>query len=163
MRCTSIVFAPRSFRAVPRVRWCTPLQGYYANLHAHRTTQAWCLQMQDFDELNEVIGTDLMRTGQKYERAPAFLVRRSLWIRCAALDGLICSRPLDCAALHRPVPARLYGVARNAERLAQCVWETEGNVNTCGSSMAICLVRLKQYFDAHATAGPEENLPQART
>jgi 2-methylisocitrate lyase-like PEP mutase family enzyme len=44
------------------------LQGYYASLHAHRTTQPWRSQMLDFDALNEVIGTpDLMRTGRQYE------------------------------------------------------------------------------------------------
>ena len=44
------------------------LQGYYASLNEHRTTQAWRAQMLDFDELNEVVGTpDLMRNGQKYE------------------------------------------------------------------------------------------------
>jgi 2-methylisocitrate lyase-like PEP mutase family enzyme len=44
------------------------LQGYYASLHAHRTTQPWRSQMLDFDALNEVIGTpELMRTGRKYE------------------------------------------------------------------------------------------------
>ena len=44
------------------------LQGYYASLNQHRTTQAWRAQMLDFDELNEVVGTpDLMRNGQKYE------------------------------------------------------------------------------------------------
>ncbi len=44
------------------------LQGYYASLHRHRTTQPWRAQMLDFDALNEVIGTpELMRTGQKYD------------------------------------------------------------------------------------------------
>jgi len=44
------------------------LQGYYASLHQHRTTQPWREQMLDFDALNEVIGTpELMRTGQKYD------------------------------------------------------------------------------------------------
>jgi 2-methylisocitrate lyase-like PEP mutase family enzyme len=44
------------------------LQGYYASLHQHRTTQPWRAQMLDFDALNEVIGTpELMRAGQKYE------------------------------------------------------------------------------------------------
>jgi 2-methylisocitrate lyase-like PEP mutase family enzyme len=44
------------------------LQGYYASLHQHRTTQPWRAQMLDFDALNEVIGTpELMRTGQKYD------------------------------------------------------------------------------------------------
>jgi len=44
------------------------LQGYYASLHTHRTTQPWRPQMLDFDALNEVIGTpELMRTGQKYD------------------------------------------------------------------------------------------------
>ena len=44
------------------------LQGYYASLHRHRTTQPWRAQMLDFDALNEVIGTpELMREGRKYE------------------------------------------------------------------------------------------------
>lgn len=44
------------------------LQGYYASLHQHRTTQPWRPRMLDFDALNEVIGTpELMRTGQKYD------------------------------------------------------------------------------------------------
>jgi len=44
------------------------LQGYYASLHRHRTTQPWRAQMLDFDALNEVIGTpQLMREGRKYE------------------------------------------------------------------------------------------------
>jgi 2-methylisocitrate lyase-like PEP mutase family enzyme len=44
------------------------LQGYYASLHQHRTTQPWRARMLDFDALNEVIGTpELMRAGQKYE------------------------------------------------------------------------------------------------
>lgn len=44
------------------------LQGYYASLHAHRTTQPWRSQMLDFDALNEVIGTpELMLAGKKYE------------------------------------------------------------------------------------------------
>jgi len=44
------------------------LQGYYASLHRHRTTQPWRAHMLDFDALNEVIGTpELMRTGQKYD------------------------------------------------------------------------------------------------
>lgn len=44
------------------------LQGYYASLHAHRTTQPWRSQMLDFDALNEVIGTpELMLSGKKYE------------------------------------------------------------------------------------------------
>lgn len=44
------------------------LQGYYASLHRHRTTQPWRPQMLDFDALNAVIGTpELMLEGQKYE------------------------------------------------------------------------------------------------
>jgi 2-methylisocitrate lyase-like PEP mutase family enzyme len=44
------------------------LQGYYASLHAHRTTQPWRAQMLDFDALNAVIGTpELMRIGKRYE------------------------------------------------------------------------------------------------
>ncbi|ABM57669.1 isocitrate lyase/PEP mutase family protein [Verminephrobacter eiseniae] len=44
------------------------LQGYYASLHRHRTTQPWRGQMLDFDALNAVIGTpELMRIGQRYD------------------------------------------------------------------------------------------------
>jgi 2-methylisocitrate lyase-like PEP mutase family enzyme len=44
------------------------LQGYYASLHAARTTQPWRDRMLDFDALNDVIGTpELMRAGQKYD------------------------------------------------------------------------------------------------
>ena len=44
------------------------LQGYYASLQRHRTTQPWRQQMLDFDALNAVIGTpELMLEGQKYE------------------------------------------------------------------------------------------------
>ena len=44
------------------------LQGYYASLQAHRTTQPWRDRMLDFDGLNEVIGTpQLMAAGQRYE------------------------------------------------------------------------------------------------
>jgi len=44
------------------------LQGYYASLHRHRTTEPWRPRMLDFDALNEVIGTpELMRTGSKYD------------------------------------------------------------------------------------------------
>ena len=44
------------------------LQGYYASLQRHRTTQPWRAQMLDFDALNEVIGTpELMRLGRSYE------------------------------------------------------------------------------------------------
>ncbi len=44
------------------------LQGYYASLHRHRTTQPWRDRMLDFDALNEVIGTpELMRTGRTYD------------------------------------------------------------------------------------------------
>ena len=44
------------------------LQGYYASLHEHRTTQPWRARMLDFDQLNEVIGTpELMLAGRKYE------------------------------------------------------------------------------------------------
>lgn len=45
------------------------LQGYYASLHQHRTTQPWREQMLDFDGLNAVIGTpELMALGQRYDR-----------------------------------------------------------------------------------------------
>ena len=44
------------------------LQGYYASLHRHRTTEPWRPRMLDFEALNEVIGTpELMSTGSKYE------------------------------------------------------------------------------------------------
>ncbi|MBU1357898.1 MAG: isocitrate lyase/phosphoenolpyruvate mutase family protein [Gammaproteobacteria bacterium] len=44
------------------------LQGYYASLHAHRTTQPWRDRMLDFDGLNGLIGTpDLMARGRGYE------------------------------------------------------------------------------------------------
>jgi len=44
------------------------LQGYYASLHAHRTTQPWRDRMLDFEGLNAVIGTpELMAAGQRYE------------------------------------------------------------------------------------------------
>jgi len=44
------------------------LQGYYASLHTHRTTQPWRDRMLDFDGLNDVIGTSaLIQTGKSYE------------------------------------------------------------------------------------------------
>ncbi len=44
------------------------LQGYYASLHRHRTTQPWQQRMLDFDGLNALIGTpELMSVGKKYE------------------------------------------------------------------------------------------------
>lgn len=44
------------------------LQGYYASLAQHRTTQPWRDRMLDFDALNEVIGTpELMALGKRYE------------------------------------------------------------------------------------------------
>ncbi len=44
------------------------LQGYYASLHRHRTTQPWQQRMLDFDGLNALIGTpELMGVGKKYE------------------------------------------------------------------------------------------------
>ncbi len=44
------------------------LQGYYASLAQHRTTEPWRDRMLDFDGLNEVIGTpELMALGQRYE------------------------------------------------------------------------------------------------
>jgi len=44
------------------------LQGYYASLHAQRTTLPWRDRMLDFDGLNEVIGTpELMAAGKRYE------------------------------------------------------------------------------------------------
>ncbi|MEJ8853471.1 isocitrate lyase/phosphoenolpyruvate mutase family protein [Variovorax robiniae] len=44
------------------------LQGYYASLKQHRTTQPWRDRMLDFDGLNEVIETPaLMALGKRYE------------------------------------------------------------------------------------------------
>ncbi|WP_436309786.1 isocitrate lyase/PEP mutase family protein [Variovorax sp. LjRoot130] len=44
------------------------LQGYYASLAQHRTTEPWRDRMLDFDGLNEVIGTpELMALGKRYE------------------------------------------------------------------------------------------------
>ena len=44
------------------------LQGYYASLKQHQTTQPWRDRMLDFDGLNEVIGTaQLLQTGKRYE------------------------------------------------------------------------------------------------
>jgi len=58
-----VIFPGGTARAVTHT-----LQGYYASLHRHRTTQPWRPQMLDFDALNEVIGTpELMRTGRKYD------------------------------------------------------------------------------------------------
>ena len=43
------------------------LQGYYASLKQHQTTQPWRDRMLDFDGLNEVIGTaQLLQTGKRY-------------------------------------------------------------------------------------------------
>ena len=44
------------------------LQGYYASLMRHQTTQPWQDRMLDFDGLNKVIGTaQLLRDGKRYE------------------------------------------------------------------------------------------------
>jgi 2-methylisocitrate lyase-like PEP mutase family enzyme len=44
------------------------LQGYYASLKQHRTTEPWRDRMLDFDGLNAVIGTpELMALGKRYE------------------------------------------------------------------------------------------------
>lgn len=44
------------------------LQGYFANLHTHQTTEPWRAQMLDFDGLNRVIGTpDLLARGARYD------------------------------------------------------------------------------------------------
>jgi 2-methylisocitrate lyase-like PEP mutase family enzyme len=44
------------------------LQGYYASLQQHRTTQPWRDRMLDFDALNDVIETPaLIALGQRYE------------------------------------------------------------------------------------------------
>ena len=44
------------------------LQGYYASLHRHQTTEPWRQAMLDFDALNAVIGTPaLLADGQKYQ------------------------------------------------------------------------------------------------
>jgi len=44
------------------------LQGYYASLLQHRTTQPWRDRMMDFDGLNALIGTpELMDAGRRYD------------------------------------------------------------------------------------------------
>ncbi|MEO7243134.1 MAG: isocitrate lyase/phosphoenolpyruvate mutase family protein [Variovorax sp.] len=59
------IFPGGTARAVVRT-----LQGYYASLHQHRSTQPWRAQMLDFDELNAVIGTpELLEEGRRYEKA----------------------------------------------------------------------------------------------
>ena len=48
------------------------LQGYYASLHTHQTTQPWRAQMLDFDQLNDVIETpQLLALGRQYEGGAA--------------------------------------------------------------------------------------------
>ena len=54
------------------------LQGYYASLAQHRTTEPWRDQMLDFDGLNEVIGTpELMASGPALRVAEAPSARPS--------------------------------------------------------------------------------------
>ncbi len=44
------------------------LQGYFASLHTHQTTEPWRAQMLDFDGLNRVIGTpELLARGARYD------------------------------------------------------------------------------------------------
>ncbi len=58
-----VIFPGGTARAVAHT-----LQGYYASLRAHGSTQAWAQQMLDFDGLNAVIGTPaLLALGQSYE------------------------------------------------------------------------------------------------
>lgn len=57
-----VIFPGGTVRAVTHT-----LQGYYGSLKQHQTTLPWQLEMLDFDELNEVIGTPaLLASGQKY-------------------------------------------------------------------------------------------------
>lgn len=58
-----VIFPGGTARAVAHT-----LQGYYASLRQHQTTQPWQGAMLDFDGLNKVIGTeDLMALGRRYE------------------------------------------------------------------------------------------------
>jgi 2-methylisocitrate lyase-like PEP mutase family enzyme len=58
-----VIFPGGTARAVAHT-----LQGYYASLHQHQTTQPWQSKMLDFDGLNAVIGTpELLAQGQRYE------------------------------------------------------------------------------------------------
>jgi 2-methylisocitrate lyase-like PEP mutase family enzyme len=58
-----VIFPGGTARAVAHT-----LQGYYASLHQHQTTEPWQKQMLDFDGLNDVIGTaELMAGAKRYE------------------------------------------------------------------------------------------------
>lgn len=58
-----VIFPGGTARAVAHT-----LQGYFASLHQHQTTQPWQPHMLDFERLNEVIGTsNLLAEGKKYE------------------------------------------------------------------------------------------------
>jgi 2-methylisocitrate lyase-like PEP mutase family enzyme len=58
-----VIFPGGTARAVAHT-----LQGYYASLHLHQTTQPWQNRMLDFESLNTVIGTpELLAQGQLYE------------------------------------------------------------------------------------------------
>lgn len=58
-----VIFPGGTARAVAHT-----LQGYYASLHQHQTTQPWQQAMLDFEGLNRVIGTEaLMALGKRYE------------------------------------------------------------------------------------------------
>ena len=58
-----VIFPGGTARAVAR-----SLQGYYASLMQHGTTEPWRNQMLDFDELNQLIGTpQLLASGERYE------------------------------------------------------------------------------------------------
>ena len=58
-----VIFPGGTVRAIAHT-----LQGYYASLHRHQTTEPWRQAMLDFDGLNAVIGTPaLLADGQKYQ------------------------------------------------------------------------------------------------
>lgn len=58
-----VIFPGGTARAVAHT-----LQGYYASLHLHQTTQPWQNRMLDFESLNTVIGTpELLAQGQLYQ------------------------------------------------------------------------------------------------
>jgi 2-methylisocitrate lyase-like PEP mutase family enzyme len=60
-----VIFPGGAARAVAHT-----LQGYYASLRQHGTTEPWHDRMLDFDGLNRLIGTpELLAAGQRYEGA----------------------------------------------------------------------------------------------
>ena len=60
-----VIFPGGTARAVTHT-----LQGYYASLHQHQTTQPWRDRMLDFDGLNAVIETpQLLAQGKRYDAA----------------------------------------------------------------------------------------------